>query len=108
MFELNEIEVLADDVESLAPGMQHKLTFKAFFTIKEVPDTFTGTVCLDEQGELSLQHFNNPKGNKRKIITLKNKLPSGVFDGVKKILFAKAGGQNVDLPLDLDALKSRQ
>ena len=107
MFELNEIEVLPDDLQSLSPEMQHKLTFKVFYTIKEVPDTFTGVVCLNTQGDFSLQHFNNPKGNKRKIITLKNKLPAGVFDGVKKVLFAMAEGEKPNLPLGVESLKSQ-
>ena len=54
---------------------QHKLTFKAVYTINEVPGSFTGIVFEDTDGVLNVQHLNNPKGNMYKVIALKNKLP---------------------------------
>jgi hypothetical protein len=98
MFVLNEIQMLPDDQQSLAAGQQHLMTFKLLFTIKEVPDSFTGVVFRDAEGELGLAHFNHPKGNRRKIITLKNKLAAGVFDDIKQRLFARAQGETVELP----------
>lgn len=98
MFVLNDIEVLPDDQQSLAEDQQHLMTFKVLFTIKEVPDSFTGVVFRDAQGALELAHFNHPKGNRRKIITLKNKLAAGVFDDIKQRLFARAQGEPVELP----------
>jgi len=98
MFVLDEIQILPDDLQSLAADQQHLMTFKAMFTIKEVPDSFTGVVFRDAQGALALAHFNNPRGNRRKIITLKNKLAAGVFDDIKQLLFARAQGASVELP----------
>lgn len=106
MFVLYDIETLPDDLQNLPENAQHKLTFKAVYTIKEVPDSFTGIVFEDNQGDLLLQHFNAPKGNVRKIITLKNKLPPGVFDGLKQLLFAKSRGQSIVFPQETQALIS--
>ena len=107
MFVLLNIEALPDDMQNLPDNMHHKLTFRLDFTIKDVPDTFTGIVFEDDQGTLQLQHFNNPKGNKRKVITLKNKLAKGSFDQIKITLFAKARGENFKLPQQLDILQRR-
>jgi len=79
MFVLYDVETLPDDLQNLPDNATHKLSFKAVYTIKEVPDSFTGIVFEDIRGELVLRHFNAPKGNVRKIITLKNKLPNGVL-----------------------------
>lgn len=75
------------------------------YTIKDVPDTFTGLVFEDAGGQISLQHFNHPKGNVRKIITLKNKLPAGVFHGIKLLLFAKSKSEDVNYPEETEALQ---
>lgn len=104
MFVLSDIKTLPDDLQNLPENMLHKLTFKVIYTIKEVPDSFTGIVCADAAGDLQLQHFNAPRGNVRKIITLKNKLPAGVFDGLKQLLFAKSRGENVKFPQDTETL----
>lgn len=107
MFVLYNIEILADDMGNLPENAIHKMTFKAVYTIKEVPDSFTGIVFVNpETGEeLQLQHFNNPKGNVRKIITLKNKLAEGVFAGLKNLVFAIADGQKFEFPLTDEQLK---
>jgi len=107
MFVLNDIEVLADDLSNLPDNMLHKLTFKLLFTIKDVPDTFTGIVFENSEGELQLQHFNSPKGNKRKVITLKNKLAKGSFDAIRQALFAKSRGEAVIYPQVLEILQRR-
>ena len=107
MFVLLDIEHLADDLQSLSAGKIHKLTFKVVFTIKDVPDTFTGIVYENSEGVLQVEHFNNPKGNKRKVITLKNKLPPGAFDKIKAYLYAVSRGETVSLPLELDILNKR-
>lgn len=107
MFVLINIEVLPDDLLNLQDNTHHRLSFKLVFTIKGVPDSFTGIVFENAEGELQLQHFNNPKGNKRKVITLKNKLAKGSFDKVKWALFAKARGEVVDYPQEL-AIVQRQ
>ncbi len=107
MFILYDIETLADDLQNLPDGMQHKLTFKVVFTIKEVPDTFTGMVFADAAGALQMQHFNTPKGNKRKVITLKNKLAKGGFEIIKQQVFAKSRGEAVDYPQQVDLLQRR-
>lgn len=98
MFVLNEIEILPDDQQSLSSGQQHLMTFRVLFTIKDVPDSFTGVVFSNDKGALELAHFNHPRGNRRKIITLKNKLVAGVFDEIKQLLFARAQGEPVELP----------
>lgn len=98
MFVLNDIEILPDDPQGLAAGQQHLMAFRVLFTIKDVPDSFTGVVFSNDNGELELAHFNHPKGNRRKIITLKNKLVAGVFDEIKQLLFARAQGETVELP----------
>ncbi len=98
MFVLNEIEMLPDDQQSLAAEQQHLMTFKALFTIKDVPDSFTGVVYRNSQNALALEHFNHPRGNRRKVITLKNKLEVGVFDAIKQLLFARAQGEQIELP----------
>jgi len=105
MFVLYDIETLPADMQNLPENRVHKLTFKAIYTIKEVPDSFTGIVFEDSDGELVLQHFNAPKGNVRKIITLKNKLPDGVFDGLRQLLFAKSCAEKVTLPQDTQMLQ---
>jgi hypothetical protein len=107
MFVLKNITALPDDMQNLPDNMQHKLTFKLEFTIKDVPDTFTGIVFENKAGELQLQHFNNPKGNKRKVITLKNKLAKGSFDKIKAALFAQALGDAVSYPQELEILQRR-
>jgi len=101
MFVLRNIEALPDDMQNLPDNTKHRLTFRLEFTIKDVPDTFTGIVFEDAQGELQLQHFNNPKGNKRKVITLKNKLAKGSFDQIKLALFAKSRNEAVSYPQEL-------
>ena len=98
MFVLNDIQTQPDDLQGLSAEQQHLLTFKVVFTIKEVPDSFTGVVFRDAGGKLGLAHFNHPRGNRRKIITLKNKLAEGVFDDIKQLLFARAQGEQIDLP----------
>lgn len=107
MFVLLNIEVLPDDLQNLPDNTLHKLTFRLDFTIKDVPDTFTGIVFEDDQGELQLQHFNSPKGNKRKVITLKNKLAKGSFEQIKIILFAKTRDEEIKLPQQLEILQKR-
>ncbi len=101
MFVLLNIETLPDYVQELKPDQQHRLTFKVVYTIKDVPDSFTGVVCENAAGELSLLHFNQPKGNKRKIITLKNKLVPGGFEPIKQALFALASGEAVEYPVEV-------
>ena len=107
MFVLINIEALPDDLLNLTSNMKHRLSFKLVFTIKDVPDTFTGMVFENAVGELQLQHFNSPKGNKRKVITLKNKLAKGSFDKIKLALFAMARGEVVNYPQEL-AIVQRQ
>lgn len=107
MFVLLDIEHLPDDLKSLSADKTHQLTFKAAFTIKDVPDTFTGIVYASASGELQVEHFNYPRGNKRKVITLKNKLPPGAFDKVKEYLYAVSRGETVSYPLQLETLNKR-
>ena len=107
MFVLNAIEALPDDLQNLPEDMLHKLTFQVEFVIKGVPDTFTGIVFENTEDELQLQHFNNPRGNKRKVITLKNKLVQGGFELIKQALFAKVRGDEVGLPLEVETLNKR-
>jgi len=107
MFVLNDIEVLPDDLQNLPDNMRHRLSFKLIFTIKDVPDSFTGIVFEDAEGELQLQHFNNPKGNKRKVITLKNKLAKGSFEKIKLALFAKSRNETVAYPQELAILQRK-
>lgn len=104
MFILLDIEDLSADLQNLPPDCTHTLTFKAIFTIKDVPDTFTGTVYQDASGELKLAHFNNPKGNKRKVITLKNKLPQGSTQKIEQWMFDKSQGESLDFPLQIKTL----
>ena len=110
MFILNDIETLPDDLQNLPENTSHRLTFRAVFTIKGVPDTFTGIVFEDENGELALRHFNNPRGNVRKTITLKNKLAEGAFDGIRELLFAVSRGETVSYPQEFETavVKSRR
>jgi hypothetical protein len=108
MFVLNEIEILPDEPQDLSEDQQHLMTFKVLFTIKDVPDSFTGVVFKDAQGTLGLAHFNHPRGNRRKIITLKNKLVEGVFDEIKQLLFARAQGEPVELPRSYAIVQSRR
>ena len=107
MFVLLNIEAQPDDLLNLPDNMLHKLTFKLGFTIKGVPDTFTGIVFENTSGELQLQHFNNPKGNKRKVITLKNKLEKGGFEQIKGAILEKAQGKGVELPINVGVLQGR-
>lgn len=107
MFVLLDIETLPEDLQNLPANAVHKLTFKVVFTIKEVPDTFTGMVFEDASGELQMMHFNVPKGNKRKVITLKNKLPTGGFDVIKQFLLAKSQGQDISYPQTIETLNKR-
>ena len=110
MFVLNDIETLPDDLDNLPEKASHRLTFRVVFTIKGVPDTFTGLVFEAENGELVLQHFNNPRGNVRKIITLKNKLADGAFAGIRDLLFAVSRGEAVSYPQEFETavVKSRR
>lgn len=105
MLVLNDIERLPDDLINLPDNTLHRLTFRAVYTIKDVPDSFTGIVFETAEGELSLQHFNQPRGNVRKIITLKNKLAPGSFDGIKALLFAASQGQQVEYPQSFTSLE---
>ncbi len=98
MFVLNDIEILPEDLQNLPENTAHKLTFKVVYTIQDVPDTFTGSVYEDADGDLGLHHFNQPRGNVRKIITLKNKLAEGEFEGIKQQIFARSRGENLSLP----------
>ena len=107
MFILDDIEVLPDDMQNLSDGQQHKLTFKVVFRIKGVPDTFTGTVVENAEGILQVLHFNLPKGNKRKVITLKNKLVVGGFEQIKQLLFSKLNKETIELPYQIDLLQRR-
>ncbi|MCW8853657.1 MAG: hypothetical protein OQK72_03040 [Gammaproteobacteria bacterium] len=107
MFVLLDIETLPDDLQNLPDNTTHKLTFKVVFTIKDVPDSFTGIVFENSAGELQLEHFNNPKGNRRKIITLKNKLAAGAFDQIEQCLYAKSRGESVSYPVQLETLQKR-
>ncbi len=105
MFELLSIKRLNDNVQRLQDNQQHRMTFQLFYTIKGVPDSFTGIVFQQQDNEgLSLSHFNDPKGNSRKVIALKNKLQQGVFDGVKVVLFGLCNGQSFQYPLSENAL----
>lgn len=110
MFVLNEIEVLPEELQNLPENTQHKMTFKVIFTIRDVPDTFTGLVYEDAEGQLGLHHYNQPRGNVRKIITLKNKLAEGSFEGIKQQVFAKSRGEDLSLPqqFELKPLRSRR
>lgn len=105
MFVLLNIERLQDDVPSLPANTTHKLTFKVAFTIKDVPDSFTGIVFENASGELQVDHFNNPRGNRRKVITLKNKLAPGAFDQIRQWLYAISRGESVAYPQQLDLLQ---
>ncbi|MCW9014813.1 MAG: hypothetical protein OQL06_13630 [Gammaproteobacteria bacterium] len=107
MFVLYDIEILPEDIANIPPDAIHKMTFKAIYTIKEVPDTFTGVVyqLSSAKNELVLGHFNNPKGNVRKIITLKNKLADGVFYGIKELVFKMSTGDSFAFPLTEEKLK---
>ncbi len=105
MFVLLNIEILQDDLTNLPANTIHKLTFKVIYTIDNVPDSFTGIVFADTSGELKLEHFNSPKGNRRKIITLKNKLAPGSFDKIKQCLFTKSRGEAVTYPQQFEIAK---
>ncbi|VAW58247.1 hypothetical protein MNBD_GAMMA11-2820 [hydrothermal vent metagenome] len=107
MFILNSIEILANDLQNLPESMVHRLTFRLKFTIESVPDSLTGIVYANVAGELQLEHFNNPKGNRRKVITLKNKLVKDGFEKIKQVLFSSARGENVSLPQQIETLKKR-
>lgn len=98
MFVLLDIETLPEDTQNLPANTTHRLTFKIIYTIKDVPDSFTGMVFENAGGELKLEHFNNPKGNRRKIITLKNELEAGAFEKIEQCLFAKARGEDMVYP----------
>ncbi|MDH5485445.1 MAG: hypothetical protein OEY43_09455 [Gammaproteobacteria bacterium] len=107
MFVLLNIETLQPDILNLPANTTHKLTFKVVFTIKDVPDTFTGIVFENASGDLQLDHFNNPRGNRRKVITLKNKLAPGSFEQIKQAIFATSRGESVAYPQQLDILQRR-
>ncbi len=107
MFILLTIDKLPDDLSNLPENTYHKLTFKLSYTIKDVPDSFTGSVFENVQGELQLLHFNNPKGNKRKVITLKNKLIKDGFNDIKKCIFSYINDQPVSLPVQVETHKKR-
>ena len=102
MFVLLDIETLQADSQNLPANTSHRLTFKVIYTIKEVPDSFTGMVFEDAAGQLKLEHFNLPKGNRRKIITLKNKLAPDAFEQIEHCLYAKSRGETVDYPVQLE------
>lgn len=105
MFELLAIKQLNDNLQRLQKNQQHRLTFQLFYTLKGVPDSFTGIVFHKENDSaLSISHFNDPKGNSRKVIALKNKLKPGVFDGIKVILSGLCDGQNFQFPYTAEAL----
>ena len=108
MLVLLNIETLENDLVNLPANCAHKLTFKAKYTIYDVPDTFTGLVFEDESGELQLEHFNNPKGNRRKVITLQNKLAPGAYEKIKQCLFAKSRGEAISCPLEFEAIQQRE
>ena len=110
MFVLNAIEVLSEDSQNLPENTHHKLTFKVVYTIRDVPDSFTGNVYEDAEGQLGLHHYNQPRGNVRKIITLKNKLAEGSFEGIKQQILARSRGEDLSLPQEftLQALRSRR
>ena len=55
-----------------------------------IPDLFTGMIFEDKSGELYLEYFNNPKGNRRKIITLQIKLAPGAFEKINKACLPEA------------------
>jgi hypothetical protein len=105
MLILLNIETLPPDLQNLPADTTHKLTFKVMFTIRGVPDSFTGMVFENTSGELQLAHFNNPRGNKRKMITLKNKMIPGSFEHVKQWLFTTARGETVSFPQQLELAK---
>ncbi len=108
MFILRDIETLEADLANLPANTKHKLTFKVKYTIYDVPDSFTGIIFEDESGELHLEHFNNPKGNRRKIITLQNKLAPGSFEKIKQCLLAKSRNEKVSLPQEFEAINQRE
>lgn len=105
MFVLLDIETLPDYLQELQPDQQHRLTFKVVYTIKDVPDSFTGVVCENAAGELVLLHYNQPKGNKRKIITLKNKLVPGGFEPIKQAILALAQGRPMNYPVEVELVQ---
>jgi len=107
MFVLLNIENLPDDLQNLPANTTHKLTFKVVYTLHDVPDSFTGIVFENAAGELKLEHFNAPKGNRRKIITLKNKLAPGAFEQIEHYLFAKSRGDSIRYPQQLKTLSLR-
>ena len=107
MFILLHIETIQPDLENLPANTTHKLTFKVVFTIHDVPDSFTGIVFENSAGEQKIDHFNNPKGNRRKVITLKNKLAPGAFDQIRQCLYAIIRDESVTYPLQLQTLSKR-
>lgn len=107
MFILLDIETLEDNLANLPDNTTHKLTFKAKYTIYDVPDSFTGMIFEDESGELNLEHFNNPKGNRRKIITLQNKLAPGSYEKIKQCLFARSRSEIITYPREFEAINQR-
>jgi len=112
MFELLDIKQLDDNLQRLQKNEQHRLTFQLFYTLKDVPDSFTGIVYHKENDNtLSVGHFNDPRGNSRKVIALKNKLKPGVFDGIKVVLSGLCEGRRFQYPLtseDLAGLAKQQ
>ncbi len=105
MFVLNDIKAIEDNSRDLLAGSQHRLTFELSFTLYEVPDTFTGTVFEDAEGQLKLEHFNKPRGNRRKMFTLKNKLAPGTFKQIEACIFAFSRGEDIQLPQNFEAKK---
>lgn len=105
MFVLNHIEPINDDTSSLPEDCRHLLTFQLHFTLFDVPDTFTGTVFEHKSGELQLEHYNKPRGNRRKMFTLKNKLAPGSFNNIKACIFAFARGESIQYPQAFESRK---
>ena len=104
MFILLDIETLEDDLAQLPANTSHKLSFRARYTIYDVPDSFTGMIYETESGELMLEHFNKPKGNRRKIITLQNKLAAGAYEKIQQCLFARSRGETITYPRQFEAI----
>ncbi len=105
MFVLLDIKKLPDNTKRLQADDVHCLSFQLFYTLKDVPDSFTGIVHHAKDSKaMKCSHFNDPKGNSRKVIALKNKLKPGVFDGIKTILYGICEGKEYSYPLTDDEL----
>lgn len=105
MFTLIDISVDTPADATPPDGMTHLMTFTLSFTIYDVPDDFTGTVYTDTNDNLYLEHYNKPKGNRRKMFTLKNKLVPGTFRKIESCIFAVARGESIKLPQSFEAKK---